>query len=111
MVPHIGAIWLMSSKILGYFTRYCFGCISFILSPSDVLAGRSKRQVMTMTSSQLPKECEPSRYRHASDPPKQVEIASLTNSRRTLFPSPTQFSFAYIRSNVTESQIERCGAP
>jgi|SRR5687767_9841625 len=108
----------MSSKILGYFTTYCFARISFILSPSDVLAGRSKREVMTMTSCQRPKECEPSRYRHGSDPPKQVEIASLTNSRRTLFPSQTQLrfdsfanSFAYIRSNVTESQIERCGAP
>ena len=104
----------MSSKILGYFTRYCFGCISFILSPSDVLAGRSKREVMTMTSCQRPKRCEPSRYRHGSDPPKQVETASLSNSRRKLFPSQTQFrfnSFPYLRSNVTESQIERCGAP
>jgi hypothetical protein len=68
-----------------------------------------------MTSCQRPKECEPSRYRHGSDPPKQVQTASLANSRRTLFPSSTQSSFGpftYIRSKIiTESQAERCRAP
>lgn len=34
-----------------------------------------------MTSSQRPKECEPSRYRHGCDPPKQVETGSLTDRK------------------------------
>ena len=34
-----------------------------------------------MTSCQRPKECEPSRYRHGSDPPKQVETGSLTDRK------------------------------
>jgi hypothetical protein len=46
-----------------------------------------------MTSCQRPKECEASGYRHGSDPPKQVEITSPTNSRRALSLSSTQFSF------------------
>src|SRR5688572_9806475 len=104
----------MSSKILGYFTTYFFARISFILSPSDVLAGRSKREVMTMTSCQRPKECEPSRYRHGSDPPKQVETASLSNFRRTLSLSSKQSSFdpfTYIPDKVTESQAGTMSAP
>src|SRR5688572_4185614 len=103
----------MSSKILGYFTTYFFARISFILSPSDVLAGQSKREVVTMTSCQRAKECEPSRYRHGSDPPKQVETASLSNFCRTLSPStPSPFdSFTHIRSKVTESQVGTMSAP
>ena len=34
-----------------------------------------------MTSSQRPKECEPSRYRHGCDPPKRVETGSLTDRK------------------------------
>ena len=34
-----------------------------------------------MTSCQRPKECEPSRYRHGCDPPKQVETGSLTDRK------------------------------
>ena len=82
--------------------------------PPAVLAGRSKREVVTMTSCQRPKECEPSRYRHGSDPPKQVETASLSNSRRPLSPSSTPSSFdpfTSIRSKVTESQVGTMSAP
>jgi hypothetical protein len=60
-----------------------------------------------MTSCQRPKECEPSSYRHGSDPPKQVKTASLSNSHQTLTLSSTQLSFdpfTYIRSKVTESR-------
>ena len=67
-----------------------------------------------MTLCQRPKECEPSRYRHGSDPPKQIDTASLTDSRRPLSPSSTPSSldpFIYIQSQVTESQAETMSAP
>jgi hypothetical protein len=82
--------------------------------PPDVLAGRSKREVVTMTSCQRPKECKPSRYRHGSDPPKQLEAASLSNFCRPLSPSSTPSSFdpfTYIRSKVTDSQVGTMSAP
>jgi hypothetical protein len=105
----------MSSKILGYFTRYCFACISFILaSPKVSWPDGQNEKVVTMTSCQRPKECEPSRYRHGCDPPKQVESASLSNFRRTLSPSstPSPFDpFTYIRSKVTESQAGTVSTP
>src|SRR5688572_17657856 len=34
-----------------------------------------------MTSCQRPKECEPSRYRHGSDPPKQVETGPFSDRK------------------------------
>ena len=67
-----------------------------------------------MTSCQRPKECEPSRYRHGSDPPKQVETAAPTNSRRALSLSSTQSSvdlFTYIQSKVTEPQAGTMSDP
>ena len=39
------------------------------------------KEGLAMTSSQRPKECEPSRYRHGCDPPKQVETGSLTDRK------------------------------
>jgi hypothetical protein len=42
-----------------------------------------------MTSCQRPKGCEPSRYRHGNDPPKQIQTASRTNSCRAFFPTST----------------------
>ena len=97
----------LSSKLLGYFTRYVFACTSFIVTPLRSLAGRSQREVLAMTLCQRPKECEPSRYRHGSDPPRQVETAFPTHSRRAPSPSSTPSSFdpfTYIQSNVTELQ-------
>jgi hypothetical protein len=67
-----------------------------------------------MTSCQRQKEYEPSSYRHGSDPPKQVETASLKNSRRALSPSSTQSSFdpfTYIPGKVTESQVGTMSGP
>ena len=67
-----------------------------------------------MTLCQRPKECEPSRYRHGSDPPRQVEPASPTHSRRAFSPSspPSSFDpFTYIQSNVTESQAGTMSGP
>jgi len=61
-----------------------------------------------MTSCQRPKECEPSRYRHGSDPPKQVETAFPSNSRRT----HSSFDpFTYIQSTATESQAGTMSGP
>src|SRR5687767_2078610 len=105
----------MSSKNLGYLTRYCFACISLHAQfPQMSWPDGSKGEVVTMTSCQRPKGCEPSRYRHGNDPPKQVETASLSNSRRTLSLSSTQSSFdpfTYIRSKVTESEASSMSSP
>jgi hypothetical protein len=66
-----------------------------------------------MTSCQRPKECEPSRYRHGSDPPKQVDTASLyTLVERFLCLTQSSVDpFTYIRSKVTESQARMVLAP
>src|SRR5687767_15682804 len=64
-----------------------------------------------MTSCQRPKECEPSRYRHGSDPPKQVETDTLTDRK---CPSTTYSLFhtiPFIQHKVVLSRPERCPAP
>jgi hypothetical protein len=64
-----------------------------------------------MTSCQRPKECEPSRYRHGSDPPKQVDTGSLTDRK---CPSTTYSLFhtiAFIQHKVVLSRPERCPTP
>ena len=59
-----------------------------------------------MTSYQRPKECEPSRYRHGSDPPKQVQAGSLTDRKN---PSSTYSLFnaiPYFVHSLTSKPME-----
>jgi len=66
-----------------------------------------------MTSCQRPKECEPSRYRHGSDPPKQVPTASPTLVEHFLRLQRNPHSIHSLTSKAKKliREPERCPAP
>jgi len=66
-----------------------------------------------MTSCQRPKECEPSRYRHGSDPPKQVPTASptLVEHFLRLQRNPHSIHSLTSRAKKLNREPERCPGP
>jgi hypothetical protein len=67
----------------------------------------SQQEVLAMTSGQRPKECSSSRYRHGSEPPKQVETSPNSSS---LF-SDSFDPFTFIQCKELNFELERCQAP